>query len=252
MQTIATATSTLSTSTSLLSSMPTWAQEFFEFSNSPLSLVLAIIVSILLILLVLAMFIPSIKRGLVKSYILEKDESPQSFLVWIVSVVFIVRILQVFVMQPFIVDGESMLPTFVNNDMLIIDKLSYKIREPERGDVVVFRFHKDGNQLDGKYFIKRLIGLPGDTIEIVGASTTVKTTDGRTLKLDESFIKYPKFDQDLNVILKNDEYFVEGDNRAGSYDSRAWGAIHKSQLSGRVFLELFDSPSILPGKVNFN
>jgi signal peptidase I len=197
------------------------------------------------------MYSDAVKNILVKLFILEKGESPKSFLFWILSVIVIVRILQVFVFQPFIVDGGSMTPTFTNNDMLIIDKVSYKISEPHRGDVVVFKFHQVGSSLDGKYFLKRLIGLPGDTITIDNTNTTITTKDGTVLHPNESFVKLPTLSQHVVVTLKDDEYFVMGDNRAGSYDSRYWGPVHKSQFSGRAVMELYNNISINPGAVAY-
>ncbi len=225
--------------------------QFFEISTSPLSIALSFLIALLIISLFIAMFSDGFKNMLVKMFILDADESPKSFLLWILSVIVIVRILQVFVFQPFIVDGGSMTPTFTNNDMLIIDKISYKLGEPSRGDVVVFKFHQEGSSLDGKYFLKRLIGLPGDTITIDDTSTTIKTKGGTVLKPDESFVKLPKLSQHVTMKLKDDEYFVMGDNRSGSYDSRYWGPIHKSQFSGRAVIELYNNISINPGKVAY-
>ena len=224
-------------------------QQFFEFSSSPISVVLTSLIGLLILLLVIAMFSDKVKRFLVSIYALDEEETPKSFLTWILMVIIVVRVFQVFILQPFIVDGLSMYPTFNNNNMLIIDKFSYKIGEPSRGDVVVFKFHQNGSTLDGKYFLKRLIALPGDTIIIDGRKTTIKTADGKTITPTENFVKLPKLNQKLRVTLKEDEYFVMGDNRDGSYDSRSWGPIHKSQLAGRVLLEIYDNFSFLPGKV---
>ena len=225
--------------------------QFFEISTSPISLVLSSLIALLIVSLFIAMFSQSFKNILVKLFILEVDESPKSFLMWILGVIVIVRILQVFVFQPFIVDGGSMTPTFTNNDMLIIDKVSYKVSNPHRGDVVVFKFRQEGNSLDGKYFLKRLIGLPGDTVTIDNTHTTITTKDGTVLHPTESFVKLPTLSQHLVTTLKDDEYFVMGDNRAGSYDSRYWGPIHKSQFSGRAIIELYNNININPGSVAY-
>ncbi len=224
--------------------------QFFEFSYNPLSVTFLAIITTLIILLFLAIFSKKVNRLLVKTYVLEKDESPKSFLIWILSVVFIIRFIQVFAVQPFIVDGGSMLPNFTDNDLVIINKLAYKINEPKRGDVIVFKFEKEGSALSGKYFIKRMIGLPGDKIEINGASTTIITKDGVRITPDESFVTLQKLDQYVQVTLDNDEYFVMGDNRNGSYDSRAWGPVKKSQLSGPALFELYNGFSIFPESHN--
>jgi len=229
--------------------------EFFSFSFNPLSIIFISLISVLFVALTLAIFIKSVKTYLIKIKILEKEEKPQSFLIWLVSVMLIVRTIQVFLIQPFIVDGGSMLPTFETNDVLLIDKVDYRYNEPQRGDVVVFKFKMEGSELDGKYFIKRLIAFPGEKIEINGTSTIIHTVDGKTINLDEkyveesraSFVNY-KYN---NYTLGEDEYFMMGDNRAGSYDSRSWGPIHRSQMSGRALVRIVSNPEILPGKANY-
>lgn len=228
-------------------SLSPFLAELFEFSTSPISMLLMGLIAVLVILLILAIYFPSVKRFLVAIYALEEDESPKSFLAWIVSVVVIVRLVQVFMIQPFIVDGASMVPTFQNNDLLLIDKISYRLREPRRGEVVVFKFHMNGSVLDGNYFIKRLIGLPGDTIVINGTSTIITTRDGETIIPDESFIEHQRSNQSFEIVLGDNEYFVEGDNRDGSYDSRSWGPITKEQFAGRALVELYNKPKLLPG-----
>ena len=153
--------------------------------------------------------------------------------------------IRVFVMEPFVVSGSSMHPTFENADYLIIDKLSYKLSEPKRDDVIVFKYPNDPT----KFFIKRIIGLPGETVDIKGSDifiTNEKHTDG--FKLDQPFIKNAASNE-THFELKNDEYFVMGDNRTASSDSRYWGAVKKDLLVGRAFLRLlpFKDISILPG-----
>ena len=150
--------------------------------------------------------------------------------------------------QPFLVDGASMYPTFQDNNLLIVDK-TYKYREISRDDVVVFKFLKQDSQYSGRYFIKRIIGLPGETVIINGTTTTIISKDGEQTKLTEDFVKNPKLTQYGETKLKDDEYFVMGDNRDGSYDSRAWGPIHKSQLAGEPIVQLFPVVRLYPGGV---
>ncbi|MDD5152660.1 MAG: signal peptidase I [Candidatus Pacebacteria bacterium] len=152
-----------------------------------------------------------------------------------------------FVAQPFIVSGASMDPTFTNGQYLIIDELSYKIGEPSRGDIVVFKYPNDTS----KYFIKRVIGLPGETIDVnQSGQVSIKSSDGKNaFILEEPYIEYPKNDS-IERTLAKDEYFVMGDNRAGSFDSRIWGPVPRNLIIGKAFLRLFpiSTLSIFPGQ----
>ena len=158
--------------------------------------------------------------------------------------------IRIFVAQPFIVSGNSMIPTFYNNEYLIIDELSYRFHEPARDDVVVFRYPKDTT----KFFIKRIIGLPGDTITIDGGRVTIKNTDNpEGFVMEEPYVKNRSSNQ-LSVTLKQDEYFVMGDNRIASSDSRIWGVLPRNLIVGRAFLRLLplSSVSYLPGAYSLN
>jgi len=151
-----------------------------------------------------------------------------------------------FVAQPFIVSGASMENTFHTDEYLIIDQVSYKFEEPERGDVVVFRYPVDPS----KYFIKRIIGLPGDTIDIQGDVVTITKKDGTELVLDEPYIKSMAENTSLTETLGDREYFVMGDNRDASSDSRVWGVLNKEKIIGRAFLRLlpFSKAEVFPGE----
>lgn len=164
----------------------------------------------------------------------------------LIALVIVVPI-RVFVAEPFVVSGASMVPTFSNGDYLIVDKISYELGSPKRYDVVVFRY--PGNQT--KFFIKRVIGLPNETVEVKSSENQVmiinkEHPDG--FKLDQFFVKNIG-GIDARVTLKNDEYFVMGDNRSGSSDSRAWGPVKRNLLTGRAFLRLLPVSKIdvLPG-----
>lgn len=155
--------------------------------------------------------------------------------------------IRVFIAEPFVVSGSSMVPTFENRNYLIVDKVSYKLGNPKRDDVVIFRYPGDTT----KFFIKRIMGLPGETVDVKSAENEViiinkEHPDG--FKLDQSFIKNIG-GINAHVTLKNDEYFVMGDNRSGSSDSRYWGPVKKELLTGRAFLRLWpiNKISILPG-----
>ncbi|MBP9863891.1 signal peptidase I [Patescibacteria group bacterium] len=139
-----------------------------------------------------------------------------------------------FLIQPFYVKGASMEPNFFDQEYLIIDELSYRFHQPQRGDIVVFRYPNDPKQ----FFIKRVIGLPGETVDIAGGQVKIfNTKDPNGVLLDESSY----LDQDFTattrtVTLKNDEYFVLGDNRAASLDSRYFGPVKRTFIVGRVWL----------------
>lgn len=152
--------------------------------------------------------------------------------------------IRTFVAQPFIVSGSSMEPTFENRQYLIIDELSYFFREPARGEVVIFRYPQDPS----KHFIKRIIGLPNETVMIRNDRVAI-SKDGEQIELDESYLARP-FQTNLEVNLGPREYFVMGDNRPVSLDSRVWGPLPRELITGRVFLRLFppQAISLLPGQ----
>ena len=137
-------------------------------------------------------------------------------------------------------------PNFEDGDYLIIDELSYRFHQPQRGDVVVFRYPQDRSQ----YFIKRIIGLPGERLEIKNNTVTVfgdENKDGKML--DEKYLASEQMTfGDLTVNLRDNEYFVMGDNRLQSSDSRRWGPVENSLITGRVLLRAwpFSKFVILP------
>lgn len=136
------------------------------------------------------------------------------FAIIAIVVVFPIR---VFIAQPFVVAGASMEPTFENGEYLIVDQLTYRLDAPERGDVVIFRYPRDPS----KFFIKRVIGLPGETVTLSGTEITVTgAAHPGGLILDETYLAGGHDDTFLTVSLAADEYFVLGDNRNASSDSR--------------------------------
>lgn len=142
--------------------------------------------------------------------------------------------IRIFIAEPFIVSGASMVPTFENGNYLIVDKISYKLGNPKRDDVVVFRYPGDTT----KFFIKRIIGLPNETVDIKGNEVTITNAahpDG--FKLEQPFVKNPA-NNETHLELKEDEYFVLGDNRGASSDSRYWGAVKRNLLTGKAFIRL--------------
>ncbi len=138
-----------------------------------------------------------------------------------------------YIAQPFIVRGASMEPTFEDREYLIIDEVTYYFNAPERGEVIVFRYPRDPRQ----FFIKRIIGLPGEKVETKDGRVKLYNAaypDGFTL--EEFYLVPPgkETQPNLTITLGQDEYFVLGDNRGFSSDSRVWGPLHKKLIVGRV------------------
>ena len=150
--------------------------------------------------------------------------------------VIIVLPIRLFIAQPFIVSGTSMVPTFHDSEYLIVDEISYRLDEPKRGEVIVFRFPHNPSV----FYIKRVIGLPGETINIEKGVVTIKNEENPDgTELEEPYVSAVVDDgRDMSVELKENEYFVMGDNRNRSSDSRSWGILPKDLLIGRVYLRL--------------
>ncbi len=178
------------------------------------------------------------------------DETKQSLweiIKFAVITVAIVVPVRAYVAQPFIVSGSSMVPTFENGEYLVIDEFSYLLRGPNRGEVIVFRYPKDPS----KFFIKRVIGLPNETLKLTPAGVSTIKEDGTEVKIDESYIKNQSL-PDQTIKLGANEYFVMGDNRPESLDSRIWGPVTEDLIKGRVLLRLLPPTKIglLPGAAN--
>lgn len=156
-----------------------------------------------------------------------------------------------FIAQPFIVSGASMQDTFYDKEYLIVDQISYRFEEPSRGDVIIFRYPNDPS----KYFIKRIIALPGETINISGSSVIIQNeTNPEGFRLDEPYAQTGAGSREQVITLKNDEYFVMGDNRDHSSDSRTWGTLDRDKIVGRAFMRLLPPQRIdfMPGNANVN
>ncbi len=163
-------------------------------------------------------------------------------------VVVIVLPIRVFVITPFVVDGESMHPTFENLDYLVVDELAYDFSAPARDDVIVFRYPGDPSI----FYIKRIIGLPGETVSITHGIVTITKVDGTTLTLSEPYVVNEDATYTKNVTLNPGQYFVMGDNRPNSSDSRVWGPLPSNDIIGRVDLRLLPASraGFFPGKVS--
>ena len=168
----------------------------------------------------------------------------------ILLIVLVVVPIRIFIAQPFIVDGESMYPTFQNGNYLIVDEISYHFEKPKRGDVIVFRY--PGNP--SIFYIKRIIGLPGETVIIKNGTVTIREPDGSSRTLNEPFISARDKSYNMTDALTNTQYFVMGDNRPRSSDSRVWGPLPARNIIGRVLFRLapFNEVSAFPGKHGFS
>ena len=146
--------------------------------------------------------------------------------------------IRTWIAQPFIVSGASMEPTFDDREYLIIDELTYQFRPPERSEVVVFRYPKDPS----KFFIKRIIGLPGETLRLKDNEVALKdAATGEWREIEEPYLASGEATSlwaSQEVTLAPDEYFVLGDNRAVSSDSRYWGALPRQLIPGRALVRL--------------
>jgi len=159
-----------------------------------------------------------------------------AFLIEVIQIVMISSAIIIpvryFLVQPFYVKGASMEPNFYDHEYLIIDELSYRFRIPERGEIVVFRYPREPSQ----FFIKRVVALPGETVEITGGEVVIYNTEHPNgLKLDEEYLTETTSGKE-RVTLGPDEYFVLGDNRDSSLDSRSFGALNKDNIIGRVWV----------------
>ncbi len=152
---------------------------------------------------------------------------------------------RLFIAQPFIVNGASMDPTFSNGQYLIVDQISYRFQDPQRGDVVVFKYPNDPNQ----FFIKRIVGLPGERVRIVNSSVVIYNEEFPSgMTLNEPYVEVYR-DEEIDTELSSGEYYVLGDNRKASSDSRTWGALDSDFIVGRPFLRLLPPQrvNIFPG-----
>lgn len=178
------------------------------------------------------------------------------FFLEIVKVVIISALIVVpiryFLIQPFFVSGASMQPQFSNGEYLIIDEISYRNSPPHRGDVIVFRYPKDPSQ----FYIKRIIGLPGETIRIKDNKVLIFNEQSPWgLRLDESsYLRQGEITRgDIDVKLGDSEYFVLGDNRQASSDSRVLGAVDRKFIVGRVWLRAwpFDRAKVFSEQITY-
>lgn len=179
----------------------------------------------------------------------------RAFGVYILEVIRIVVValaiiipIRYFLVQPFYVKGASMEPNFEDHEYLIIDELSYRFRLPQRGDIVVFRYPYDPSQ----FFIKRVIGLSGERVEVRNGTIRIANADHPNgfVLLEPYLTPGVATPGDRRIVLGPAEYFVLGDNRRASFDSKDFGPIPRRSIVGRAWLrgwpitklQLFNAP----------
>ncbi|TSC70670.1 MAG: signal peptidase I [Parcubacteria group bacterium Gr01-1014_46] len=170
-------------------------------------------------------------------------------IITIIVIVFgIIIPFRVYVAEPYLVDGRSMDPTFETGDYLIIDKISALAKHPERNAVVVFNATNAGQPK--KSFIKRIIGLPGETVIVRDNTVTIINVENPNgFVLEQPYVTHEST-QNVEKKLGDNQYFVMGDNRKDSYDSRYWGPLDEKYILGRPIIQLLPVSSIglMPGK----
>lgn len=142
-----------------------------------------------------------------------------------------------FILQPFLVEGSSMEPNFHNREFLLVDRISYKFNQPQRGQVIIFKFPKNPSE----DYIKRIIGVPGDNIKVEAGQVYVNGNiisqdflpDGAQTNVSSSR------SNSLELTLNQNEFFVMGDNRDNSSDSREWGIVPQANLIGRAWFIVY-------------
>ena len=180
------------------------------------------------------------------------NSSKGSIIVYTIAALGLAIFIRLFIAAPYIVSGASMENTFQDFNYLIVDRVSYDLGQPQRGDVIVF----DLPENTSRALIKRVIGLPGETVVLDGAAVTIINAahpDGFTLS--EPYLSPENLggSSNMRITLKADQYFVLGDNRRISADSRLWGTLPREDIVGRVLLRLFPltEVGILPGEARY-
>jgi signal peptidase I len=227
-----------------------------DMMQNPISITIFSILVMVVIALFVATFSSSWRDALVRIKLLEEDEEPSSLLIWIVGIILIVELTKGLLIQPFIVDGGSMLPTYHDKEFLLVDKLSYRINEPQRGDVIIFKLYENiNNPYEGKYLIKRILGKPGERIVIRNSITTIYNKENPNgFVIEEPFVTYKENQKNVDITLDDHHYFVMGDNRAQSYDSRDWGPLDAKHIKGQVLFRVypFNQAGYEPGQYLFS
>jgi signal peptidase I len=181
----------------------------------------------------------------------EEQRQPHQFKTFIRDVITIVVIAAVIILglqaviQKFVVDGPSMNYTLHDRQQLLVNKIVYKFHEPERGDIVVFH---PPPEIDEDDYIKRVIGLPGEKVVITNGTVIIHKTDGSVIELDEPYVTRPSSGTYEGEIIPEGEYFVMGDNRVNSSDSRNGWTLKEEDIIGKAWISVWpiDDWGIIP------
>jgi signal peptidase I len=160
------------------------------------------------------------------------DSSVKDFFIELLQVVIVALAIIIpvryFFIKPFYVKGASMEPSFYDNEYLVIDEISYRFKEPLRGEIVVFKYPRDPKQ----FFIKRIVGLPGETVQVTGGGVFVNGDE-----IDETYLNPGTTSKgEIVVTLQSNEFFVLGDNRDFSLDSRSFGPLQENYIVGKTWI----------------
>ena len=171
-----------------------------------------------------------VKRSLLRAAL---DYLGELIRVVVISLAIILPV-RYFLVQPFYVKGASMEPNFYDHEYLVIDELSYRLRDPARGEIVVFRYPNDPRQ----FFIKRVIGLPGETVQFDNGKISIKNAaHPKGFVLNEPYLSPSLVTVGgQETTLAREKYYLLGDNRTSSLDSRYFGALSRSYIIGRAWI----------------
>ncbi|MBP9757282.1 MAG: signal peptidase I [Candidatus Pacebacteria bacterium] len=192
-------------------------------------------------------------NGAPQTPVASDTSSTRSLVIYTIVALGLAFFIRFFIAAPYVVSGASMVPTFYDYHYLIIDRVSYGFGEPQRGDVIVLDLPQDTSRA----LIKRVIGLPGETVSLQGPKVIItNAAHPQGFELDETYLLPENIGgpTDMSVTLGPDQFYVLGDNRKVSADSRSWGVLPRQDIVGRALLRLFpfDQISILPGTVHFD
>ena len=169
----------------------------------------------------------------------EREKKIRELLGWAMYIVLVVcatYLIVTYVGQRTKVSGNSMLPTLQNGDNLIVDKITYRFKEPERYDIIVFPYR----YAEDTYYIKRIIGLPGETVQIIDGYVYINDKILKDEHYGLEIIQNPGNAKEP-IVLEDDEYFVLGDNRNASADSResSVGVLHRDEIIGKAWMRIW-------------